>query len=157
MYIVGNSVANSTFFFSENIAKLGVHTKLVQCDGTFRTAPSTTTGHFYQNLMLHAKYEGHVMPFFKVIMTGKSGALYRAVFEKIKEELPDSVNPETVMCDFEPALQNGLQEIFPEATVTGCWFHFSQVGKLYSFVDNSVVNSIKYIFSASSSIQYTLA
>ena len=89
MYIV----LPTQHFFSENIAKLGVHTKLVQCDGTFRAVPSTSTGHFYQNLMLHAKYEGHVMPFFKVIMTGKSGALYRAVFEKIKEELPHSVNP----------------------------------------------------------------
>ena len=30
------------------------------------------------------------------------------------------------MCDFEAALLNGLKEIFPEADVTGCWFHFSQ-------------------------------
>ena len=59
-------------------------------------------------------------------MTGKSGALYKAVFKKIKEELPDSVNPKMVMCDFEAALLNGLKEIFPEADVTGCWFHFSQ-------------------------------
>ena len=78
-------------------------------------------------LMPHAEFEGHVMPFIKVVMTGKSGALYKAVFKRIKEELPDSVNPETVMCDFEAALQNGLQEIFPDAIVTGCWFHFSQV------------------------------
>ena len=113
--------------FPENLAKLGVHTKVIHSDGTFRTAPSTATGRFYQNLMLHCKFEGHVLPFFKVIMTGKSGALYKAVFHKIKEELPDTVNPETIMCDFETALQNGLKEIFPEAVVTGCWFHFSQV------------------------------
>ena len=114
-------------FSPENLAKLGVNTKVVQCDGTFCTAPSTATGHFYQILMFQAKFDGHVMPFIKVVMTGKSGALYKAVFKRIKEELPDSVNPETVMCDFEAALQNGLQEIFPDAIVTGCWFHFSQV------------------------------
>ena len=114
-------------FFSENIAYLDARTKLIQCDGTFRTAPSTALGRFYQNLMLHAKYEGHVMPFVKAIMTGKSGALYRAVFQKIKEILPDSVKPDTVMSDFETALQDGLKDIFPDANVTGCWFHFSQV------------------------------
>ena len=118
------------FIFSENLAKLGIHTKLSQCDGTFRTAPSTTIGRFYQNLMLHFKFEGHVLPFFKAIMTGKSGPLYKVVFHKMKEELPESVKIETCMCDFEPALQNGLQEIFPDAIITGCWFHYSQVSKL---------------------------
>ena len=116
-------------YSTENLSKLGVHTKLIQCDGTFRTAPSTVTGRFYQNLMLHAKYFGHVLPFFKVVMTGKSGVLYNTVFQKIKVELPSSVSPETVMCDFEPALQNGLQAIFPDAIITGCWFHYSQVSE----------------------------
>ena len=80
--LLATMLPTQNFVFPENIAKLGVHTKVVQCDGTFRTAPSTATGRFYQILMLRAKYEGHVMPFIKVIMTGKSGALYKAVFKK---------------------------------------------------------------------------
>ena len=32
--------------------------------------------------MFHYNYEDHVMPFFEVIMMGKSGALYKAVFQK---------------------------------------------------------------------------
>ena len=31
--------------------------------------------------MFHYNYEDHVMPFFEVIMMGKSGALYKAVFQ----------------------------------------------------------------------------
>ena len=120
-------------FSPGNIAVLGVLTKVVHGDGTFRTAPSTAVGSFYQNLWVHFKYQGHVLPFFLAIMTGKSGALYNAVFLKIKDELPDTVNPETIMCDFEPALQNGLSLIFPDAVVTGCWFHYSQVRKIISY------------------------
>ena len=35
------------------------------------------------------------------------------------DNTPSSIS---VMCDFEPALQNGFSLIFPGAVVTGCWF-----------------------------------
>ena len=56
----------------ENLNYLGAQTKLIQVDGTFRTAPATSRGRFYQNLMFHAKFKAHVMPFFKAIMTGNN-------------------------------------------------------------------------------------
>ena len=60
------------FASRENLTKLGAHTKLIMCDGTFKTAPSTSDNkHFYQNLILYAKYGDHVLPFMKAIMTGK--------------------------------------------------------------------------------------
>ena len=97
------------------------------CDGTFKTAPSTSDNkHFYQNLILYAKYGDHVLPFMKAIMTGKCRPLYDKTFQKMKEHLPSSVNPETVMSDYEQALQGALSDIFPDANVLGCWFHFSQ-------------------------------
>ena len=79
-------------------------------------------------------YKSNVLPFFKAVMTGKSRALYDSVFHKIKEELPETVNPETVMTDYEVALQGALSEIFPEATIVGCWFHFSQVSILNLYI-----------------------
>ena len=79
-------------------------------------------------------YKSNVLPFFKAVMTGKSRALYDSVFQKIKEELPETVNPETVMTDYEGALQGALSEIFPEATIVGCWFHFSQVSILNLYI-----------------------
>lgn len=79
------------FASKKNLSKLGAHTKLFMCDGTFKTAPCTSDNkHFYQILMLHAKYKTNVMPFMKAIMTGKSRRLYDAVFKKLKEHLPDS-------------------------------------------------------------------
>ena len=109
------------------IRHLGEETKIIQVDGTFRTAPSTAAGRFYQILIFHAKFGGHVMPFFKAIMTGKKRRLYDQVFVKIKQFLPEGVSPSVVLTDFEPALQGALAAVFPEASVRGCWFHFSQV------------------------------
>ena len=36
------------------------------------------------------------------------------------------MQPETVISDYEEALMAGLQAIFPDAEVRGCWFHFAQ-------------------------------
>ena len=60
-------------------------------------------------------------------MSGKSRSLYDAVYARLKELVPVTVEPEMIMTDFEIALQEGLGEIFPSATIVGCWFHFSQV------------------------------
>ena len=43
------------------------------------------------------------------------------------------MKPDIVMSDFEEALQAGLQAIFPEAEIKGCWFHFAQVRTQFHF------------------------
>ena len=113
--------------FPENIAFLDDGTKVIFADGTFKTAPSLKQGHFYQILMVHAEYRGHTFVMVKAFMTHKSGTLYNAVFARVKQLLPDSVNPDYVLSDYETALQNGLAIIFPDSVIVGCWFHFSQV------------------------------
>ena len=77
--------------------------------------------------MVHAEFKGHTFVLVKALMTHKSGALYNAVFARVKALLPDSLKPDYVMSDYETALQKGLGEIFPDAVIVGCWFHFSQV------------------------------
>ena len=62
-------------------------------------------------------------------MTRKTRSLYDGVYEKLRELLPDSVQPETIITDYEEALQAGLQAVFPDADVRGCWFHYAQVSR----------------------------
>ena len=70
-------------------------------------------------------------------MSHKTRALYDAVFLQVKAMLPDTVQPEYLLTDYETALQKGLGTIFPEATVLGCWFHFSQVRvNKFTYCDN---------------------
>ena len=95
-------------------------------DGTFRTAPAMRVGHFYQILIIMAIYKEHMFPVVKAIMTNKTRSLYDAVFTKVKALLPETVKPQLVLSDYEPALMGGLSMIFPAAQIVGCWFHFSQ-------------------------------
>ena len=50
------------------------------------------------------------------------------------------------MCDFEAALLNGLKEIFPEADMTGCWFHFSQVLQYFHIFSCLFLWKARYTF-----------
>ena len=141
-----------TTLFSDMLAKLDSDIKTLFADGTFRTAPSLRRGHMYQILKIHVEYKGHVFPgmmtfifvfstllkticftVFKAVMTGKTRSLYDGVYEKLRELLPDAVKPDTIITDYEEALQAGLQAVFPEADVRGCWFHYAQVGRKFYY------------------------
>jgi hypothetical protein len=94
-----------------------------------------------------SKY-GHCVPVIGVLMTGKSGDLYRKVFEKIKE-LSLCLEPTEWMTDFETGLRNALQENWPESKINGCGFHFKNAtGKwirknalFYDYRTNTVVKT----------------
>ncbi|XP_076385647.1 uncharacterized protein LOC105663680 [Megachile rotundata] len=53
--------------------------------------------------------------------------MYKAIWKKIVSLVPrlqDSL--ETVMCDYEKAVMEGVQAQFLTVTIHGCWFHFNQ-------------------------------
>ena len=111
-----------------NLARLGPDTKIIFADGTFKTSPALRDNkHMYQLLRIYAEHMGYVFPIFQAVMSCKTKSLYDAVYARLKELLPSTVEPDLVMADYETALQSGLGEIFPTAQVLGCWFHFSQV------------------------------
>ena len=81
----------------------------------------------FQILIILAMYKDHLFPVCKVLMTGKTRKIYDAAYARVRELLPDSVNPSLILSDFEAALMGGIRAIWPAARVVGCWFHFSQV------------------------------
>ena len=83
----------------------------------------------YQNLRVYADYGGYTFPIFLAVMSGKTRSLYKVVYERLKELVPDTVEPDLILADYETALQEELGVVFPTAQVVGCWFHYSQVSK----------------------------
>jgi len=62
-------------------------------------------------------------------METKSEASYKKVLERFRAKYPN-VRPTSVIIDFETGLRNAFNFIYPEATVTSCWFHYVQVWSL---------------------------
>lgn len=73
-----------------------------------------------------------VFPAVYCLMTRKTRVAYSAFLNYCKREL--NINPRVIITDYEQALQGAAAEVFPEAHLTGCLFHYGQVSlsKVYS-------------------------
>jgi len=100
------------------------HAENLFIDATFSVAPKP----FYQCLvvMIFDKTLQIYIPILYILMTNKSQKMYRNALEWVFKLSGRRINPKTVTCDFELALINAIQGIFPFAKITGCLFHWKQ-------------------------------
>ena len=91
------------------------------CDGTFDSAPIG-----YQLYTIHALLNETVtILLVYCIAKDKTELTYNQIFATLKEHNP-SLNPASIMIDFERAAFNALTQNFPNAEIQGCFFHFGQ-------------------------------
>ena len=87
-------------------------------DGTFKVAPEM----FLQVFTIHALVDKSAVPLVFVLLQDKSESSYIKVCNKLLELKP-SLNPISMMADFERASQNVVRHIFPATQIVGCLFH----------------------------------
>ena len=90
-------------------------------DGTFKVVPSI----FYQLFTIHAMTNGHVVPCVFALLPNKQQVTYVTLLRELHRLSPE-LSPRSIMIDFEIASRNALQDIFPDATIQGCFYHLSQ-------------------------------
>ena len=91
------------------------------CDGTFDSAPIG-----FQLYTIHALVSETVtIPLIFCIARQKNEITYREIFSSIKE-FNVTLNPRSIMLDFERAAINAMAQHFPAAELQGCYFHFGQ-------------------------------
>jgi hypothetical protein len=90
-------------------------------DGTFKVSPQL----FLQVFTIHALVDKSAVPLIYALLQDKREVTYIRVFEKITELKP-TLNPESIMADFEKACHNAVTHVFPAAQLVGCLFHLGQ-------------------------------
>ena len=102
----------------------------IYIDGTFKACPKS-----YYQILNFAGYlpdiQG-IVPIFMIPVTSKSENIYNNIFRDIIYILKDNgINMDKFskrfMVDFEKSLLNSVKENFPNATIDGCFFHYSKL------------------------------
>ena len=98
------------------------HAQSLFIDATVSIAPKP----FYQCLamMIFEETLQIFLPILYILMTNKSQKMYRNALEWVFKLSNRRINPKTVTCDFEQALMNAVDGIFPFSKIIGCFFHW---------------------------------
>ncbi|KAF7993722.1 hypothetical protein HCN44_010317 [Aphidius gifuensis] len=108
-------------------------------DATFKVCPKKPKMRQFLTIMALVD---DVLPFAWAIMTKKSTAAYRALFNELIDIYNNALQPNEILMDFEAALRAACLEFFPNVVITHCHFHHSQavVEKLGSAKGKKRVN-----------------
>ncbi|XP_034238942.1 uncharacterized protein LOC117643894 [Thrips palmi] len=109
----------SLVFFSERMRQYLARTRVVSCDGTFKSRPILPNS--AQLLQIVGVIDYHATPLVQVLMTGKSEEEYVAVLRFLQQRVP-RFRPRIVITDFEAAMQNAWREVY-RCPVCGCYWH----------------------------------
>ena len=90
-------------------------------DGTFKVAPSL----FYQLYTIHVLDSSKIIPCVYAFLPNKQKVTYLHLFQELVNINP-RCDPKSFLIDFEEAARQAIEETFPNITVKGCFFHFSQ-------------------------------
>ena len=84
---------------------------------------------FYQLYTVHGIVRDLVFPLVYVLTTRKTGETYTATLNQLKNHAIDlgyDLSPQLILSDFELAFMNTAQAVFPNSTIHGCLFHYTQ-------------------------------
>lgn len=107
-------------------------------DGTFKVVPEI----FYQLFIVHGIFRDHVVPLVYALLRRKNTETYENLIAEILKIAP-RWSPRTIMLDFEQASISAFESAFPNAALSGCYFHLRQsihrklqVSKILWFIDS---------------------
>lgn len=128
----------------------------VYMDGTF----TYCTKFFLQLFTIHGFENGHYVPYMFCLLKNKQSQTYETLFTLLKSKIlrDFSLNfyPNEVFVDFEKAIHNALQCVWPKSKINGCRFHLHQawyrkikslgLTEHYKDKDSEIGKWLKYTF-----------
>ena len=90
-------------------------------DGTFKITPKM----FYQLYSIHVSVSGIAPACIYAFLPNKTEKTYNRFLQALIDLAPNC-RPEKILLDFEQAALQSFQKTFPEAHLSGCFFHLSQ-------------------------------
>ncbi|KAJ8685017.1 hypothetical protein QAD02_020810 [Eretmocerus hayati] len=97
---------------------------ILQDDATFLSRPKVHG--ITQLFTIMARNYGKCFPCIWILMSSRKAHAYEACLKEMKENIWPKMKPVEVIADFEEAMEIAWQNMYPDAKLTGCYFHFTQ-------------------------------
>jgi len=95
-------------------------------DGTFKVVKSPFLQLFSIHAFVYTKEVIKQIPLCFVLMSARRKKDYKAVFNVIRERMPERPVVENVVSDFEKSLWKAIEKVMPDVKHRGCVFHWTQ-------------------------------
>ncbi|CAH1715825.1 unnamed protein product [Aphis gossypii] len=117
--------------------------EIVGIDGTYKTLPQVPMD-LRSFLTFQILYKSVAFPMVFVLLGSETEETYCALFAVIRNILPLNYDGIRFVTDYERALMNAVQQIFPNSNLLCCWFHYTQSVVRYCHRKvNGVLNLVK--------------
>lgn len=116
MVFISESVLNKIKEMQEDEEKIQM-----LMDGTFKVLPRHIK--FRQLYIISIIFDGRCYPLAFILMQTKTFLSYSLIFEKLKKLIP-LCEISNFMTDYEAATRKALRIHFPQARISGCYFHY---------------------------------
>lgn len=83
-----------------------------------------TDTHLFNHFLYHFTQS---VPFLYSIMTAKTKVGYASIFAYMRENYSQYISPNVIMANYDSEMQTVLAYTFPEATLKGFWFLYTDV------------------------------
>ena len=124
--IEDNDTNKMMIFCAEWGKQLLKKTPAIYIDGTFRKAPSP----FRQVYIVMAEAAfSRAVPVAYVLMTERTESAYATLFNRLSQYIGEK-RTFHVNVDFELGVIKAIKRVFPQARISGCYFHFVKALKL---------------------------
>ncbi|KAG0422861.1 hypothetical protein DMUE_6175, partial [Dictyocoela muelleri] len=110
------------FTTEENLEHF-IFSKIVVCDGTFKSSPSN----FEQLFTIQCIVRNNNLPLIYCFMKNRSEVCYNNFFTWLESECKGNCKPKSIILDFEVASFNSCKKFFKNSTLYGCLFHLGQI------------------------------
>lgn len=120
-----NNGSFTVFASTQIIAGLGAENELF-VDGTFDVVP--LDGQYAQLIVIHLGHGEHSFPFLFILTTNRTQELYARMLRYVEANVC-RLRPKSIMMDYERAMRLAIREVYPNTTLRGCLFHYTQAVK----------------------------
>ncbi|KAL9955296.1 hypothetical protein ACROYT_G036599 [Oculina patagonica] len=97
-----------------------------RADGVYKIGSNAHNQLMTVNAFVRKDDHAKQVPLLFVLMSGRNKGDYREVLKKILEIVPSAPAVKQITLDFEQATWAALREVFPDAKLHGCVFHWTQ-------------------------------